>query len=678
MSRSLQDWRQWTALGWLAVAIVLCAAPLVWTISYFRDTGAMFHVIRALPVLLGAAAIFYLWLRKKTFWHLEPLWLAIPVLVALLCEPRGSLAVAWTILAAYSLGRLLLARLDVTDRDAPLAIATGFGALVLIFTAIGKLGLLYTPVIVAALLITTTPILFYWRDAVRAPGLLWDSWRQDSGMSGLWPGLVVFFAIFFVACTALIALSPVNAYDVIAYHFPLSRHYLSTHVLRPDFSLPESFFPQGGEVLGTLEFAIGGRAAAQLLVVPEFILYLWLVVRVARACCLSREAALLGAAAAAFLPFLHWTGSVPKDDLAMAVFQIGCLYALLRSYESSKAGWLYLGAFLLGQAFGIKNVALFGAIPLLLLFGWTILHRPKPLRTALLFGGLFAASGMFWAAETYVRTGNPAYPRDSGAIVSSGASHDSGISGVVRRYVEIPWAVHFAGQKAFESATPNPLGFFLVLFLPLPLLYPLRPRNPQFKACVFFTLIYIAYWSTLLSTLRYAIVPITLVVVWAADGLWRAWSQAGSVLRAALVLSAYGSMIFSLLTVLVIETNVLQVKYLLGTIGAEEYLAKTIKTSVPLFRIAALDPNGAVFGVGNCSRDFAPQPLKFGCYTCPPEGCRTEDVNQSLAGRDFGFVVVKKDDSYALVERFLRDRFGARLIEKGDDFDIFRLYHSAP
>jgi len=263
--------------------------------------------------------------------------------------------------------------------------------------------------------------------------------------------------------------------------------------------------------------------------------------------------------------------------------------------------------------------------------------------------------------------------------VSGGASHNSGISGVVRRYVEIPWAVHFAGDKgAFESATPNPLGFFLVLFLPLPLLYPLHPRNPQFRACVFFTLTYLAYWSTLLSTLRYAIVPITLLVVWAADGLWRAWSESGSVLRAALVLSAYGSMAFSLLTVMVIETNVLQVKYLLGSISAEEYLAKTINTSVPLYRIAALDPNGAVFGVSNCSRDLAPQPLQFGCYMCPPEGCRTEDLNQSLAGRGFGFVVIKKDAFYAQAEKLLREKFGARLLEKGDDFDIYRLDQSAP
>jgi len=113
-------------------------------------------------------------------------------------------------------------------------------------------------------------------------------------MAGPWPGLTLGFATLFVACSALVALSPVTAFDVLAYHFPLAEHYLEIHRLQPTHMILESFYPQGNEVLQTLQFAIGGRPAAQLLVLAQFALFLWLALRLARECGASRGRRSLG------------------------------------------------------------------------------------------------------------------------------------------------------------------------------------------------------------------------------------------------------------------------------------------------------------------------------------------------------------------------------------------------
>jgi len=354
---------------WLLPAVALSIRPFLWHVDFFRGTGPYFPVIRALPLVLAGALVLYLWFRKRGLWRIEPLVLVLPpVLLALVEQPAATILVLWAACASYLLGCRLLRALLQTDREGPIACLAGLGVLIVLLAVAGKIGWYYRPVFFALLVIVTLAGAPFWSNLLRACSAPWNAWRGDEEMASSWVGLSVFATILFSGCTALMALTPVTAFDVLAYHFPLAAIYLRDHRLVMGRTLVQSFYPQGGEAMMTLGFALGGRPAAQLIMLVFFVLFLWIVLRIARDCASSRAAAFSGVVAAATMPFLHWTGSVPKNDLALAAFQAATLYAFLQWQKGRGAGWIVAGGFFLGHSFGIKHVALFGAIPLGLMF----------------------------------------------------------------------------------------------------------------------------------------------------------------------------------------------------------------------------------------------------------------------------------------------------------------------
>ena len=220
-----------------------------------------------------------------------------------------------------------------------------------------------------------------------------------------------------------------------------------------------------------------------------FFLFLWIAFRIARDCGENSSSALLGVAAAGTLPFLHWTGSVPKNDMAVAAFQLASLYAFLQWSKARGFAWIVAGVFFLGQSFGVKHVALFGGIPLAMLFAVSIYRQPRPWRVAILLVTLLAISGFSWHLDTFLRTGNPIFPEISQRAVQGGLYvNGSTAYGFVRRYVTMPWFLFFQGWNAFESPSANPAGMFLVFFAPIPMLLR-RPWTPARRACAFLVIL---------------------------------------------------------------------------------------------------------------------------------------------------------------------------------------------
>jgi len=78
----------------------------------------------------------------------------------------------------------------------------------------------------------------------------------------------------------------------------------------------------------TAGLMLAGQPCAQMLPPVFFLLAALLLVRIVRACGGSPTGAVCGVVFAASVPFLHWTGSVAKNDLAMAFFELAALYCL--------------------------------------------------------------------------------------------------------------------------------------------------------------------------------------------------------------------------------------------------------------------------------------------------------------------------------------------------------------
>ena len=139
-----------------------------------------------------------------------------------------------------------------------------------------------------------------------------------------------------------------------------------------------SYFPQGAEVVQTAAFSLGAQYAVQLLTPGVFAVTLMLLYGIARRMGAERAATIVAVLLAASVPFIHWAGSVVKNDVYLALFQTAALYCVLRAWQGGPANWLRIGAFCLAMSFGIKHIAIFGGVALGIIVLVQLFRRPNP------------------------------------------------------------------------------------------------------------------------------------------------------------------------------------------------------------------------------------------------------------------------------------------------------------
>jgi hypothetical protein len=330
------------------------------------------------------------------------------------------------------------------------------------------------------------------------------------------------------------------------------------------------------------------------------------------------------------------------------------------------------GVFFLAQTIGIKHVAVFGGIPLGLFFAYGVWKQPRRWAAAAAVVLVFLAFGTFWTIRTTVLTGNPAFPEaPQRAVNGATLSHGRSMSQKIVRYVELPWTILFQGRSTFESPLTSPAGIILLAFFPLIFFQPAW-RNKALLACCTFAVIYFAYWSSILSTLRYAIVPFAILAVVVAGGAARFYdSEASRVVRGSLLaLEVYGLLV-AVLGMIIIEVNVPQLAYFAGRLDKPGYLRAALQTYKPLEFLQGVAPLGAgVFGIDNCSRAYAPNPLQFHCALCPPTGCDPEHIAAGLKDYQPRYVIVPEHTGVAAALDF--ERHSSRIYHD-DDFSVYEL-----
>lgn len=665
-------------LVWLAFVATVTIPQLVWHVEYFRNTGPYYWLILSSLPVLAAISLAYDELLRRRLWRWEPAVLA-PVLlfIALAVHPGATLVSVSILVATYSAGGTVSRRLglEVSSPAARLSLFSlgGFGLLTIVLFVLGLCGWFYAPIF-AALLAGATAA--GWRQAIELPrdlARLWRGWAGSDELGAPLTGMVVVFALVLAGATALVMLSPTMTFDALVYHLPDSLLFHTGHALRPSMEIPQSFFPQGVEVWQTLALALGGQFAAQMIGPLFFVLFLVLLVAVARECGASKCAAVLGVGATAATPFLHWSGSVPKNDLAMAAYELASLYCLARWTKDRRYAWPAAATFFLGQAFGVKHVALFGAIPIGLILLWTVWQHPKRMRAALGLGLIFAASCLFWHLQTYLLTGSPLFPRSSHTLVEVGGRGPRGFWPAVLRYLRLPWRWHFRGSWVFESVTPNPMGVFLMLFAPLALLVRRERWTTAQKLCAFFVVCYLPYWALAAIALRYAIVPFSLVFLFLASRLEEFMHEASRLIRVSARLAALYSFLFAIPIVLVIEVNALEVSYVFGRVDLKTYLTAALPSYRSLEAIRKLDPGAPVYGVSNCTRYYAPDPLHFQCTMCDTAQCELSALVAVLDQGRFRYLILPNLPDFQPWSEEVVKRYAAREVHRDDWFLVFRL-----
>lgn len=665
-------------LAWLAAWAVLFVDPVQRHFAAFDDSAPLFgSLIRIVAPALVGASLLYAWARPRWLRRIEPAALAAlaaaPVLV---WKPLAALTVLVLAAAAFALGHLVLRRLGFLEDDPleALVLAAGCGFALISFALflVGLLGGL-SPGPVG--LLTLAALLAGRRDLPACIPLLRRSvaaWAASGAATSFPAGVSSFFAAVFIVPAAMVALAPALAHDALAMHLPAARFYVERHALQPLPFLDYSYYPQSFELLMAAQWPFGGQAGAQLLSPLLFALTLAALALVGKTLGLSPAARWVGVASVFALPFVHWTGSVVKNDLALALFAALALYCRLRSADDSR--WLRLSVFFLASGMAVKYTATFVVAPMGALYLWRLPRLRRPVREALLWVGLFSVFALGWPLRAYLLTGNPVHPSQmSWAVESLRPNEMRPVETRSIPYWKIPWTIHFDGPNAFESPSANPMGFFLLLFVPGWLFRRAATGRAARLATLVFTALFFLYWGSVWPIIRYAIVPLSALVLMTAGGL-AAWREAvGPRVRLALDVALAANFAFCLMPALISSVNGPQLELFAGRISEREYLRRTLITYPALeYLSSAAKPRDWILSIGANSGAYAPDPgrIRYENLTDPDYGLLVLPDYLRIARYDW--LIVPADRAEQALER-LPDGWSCEERFRDDALSVCRL-----
>ena len=661
---------------WLTAAASATFPLFLWHVQYFQRPGTKFFTLLLIALCAVTAGLpLYHRLRQRGLWRYELAVLAgLPLLAGLIYETRGTLTTLWLFISACALGRWVLERAGLKTsnglEEIVLPAGIGLGLLACALFALGLTGALYP--LAFALLLTAICLIFFrcipplWT----AIGSLYRQWGvTEEFRSGLGTVLIV-FAVVFAACGVMVILAPSVAYDVLRYHLAEVKAYSAQHALRPLPLLDASYRPQNTELWMTLAYALGGQPAAQMVSPVFFALTLLMLFAIALRTGAGTLGSLAGAVFAGTIPFLHWTGSVAKDDVALAFFLLAALYAYLRSRETGNFVWIRLGVFFMAIAAGVKEIAVFAVPPFAVFFALAAWRQPRRLRTFASLALIFTVFGLFWYVRDFSLTGNPVHPWKLATAISPHRRLEWGAAAL--RFVQLPWRMHFSGQRFFESLLPNPLGIFFVLFAPVWLMVRRRTGAITLeRTCLLFTAAYVAYWATMLATLRFGITPIVILAVFTGARLAALYQNSPAWTNRVFLGACVYCLWFALLAAAIVEINAPQFQLFAGTIDKAGYLCQALGTYPSLeYLKTQVAPGDRVLGVENCSAAYAPDPAAFDCFWPPAWPINRAELEARLRKPQFRFLILPTGQVDAGTPKGLDD---AALLYRDAAFCLYRL-----
>lgn len=670
----------WLAAGvwgfWILLSLLLTRRAYRFHLRHFEPqstlllAGIVLVACVALHFLLRLAAI-----RQVTL----PLLAASVVAGLVFFEPLALIVTTVSFVACYGLGRFLRERfgLAVEAGSQEIALSAGLG-LALSTWALFWLGLahLYRAPVFLVLLLGAY---IAFRREIKG---LWTSYEHLQGtltsvLAKKDPlvSIAVVFGVAQVLVGLLVVLTPALDADFLSFHFPLVRFYSAQHALTPLTTVDYTYYPQGVEVLMTFGHVLAGQAADRMIPQIFFVLLLLMIPAVAHELGLSRRAAVVAIVFVAALPFLHRTAVFAKNDPALAFFQLGALLCYLRSRNAPDGHWLRLGTIFLAASFAVKHIALFGAIPIGLLYLWQLRRRRRPIREAVIMAGLFAAIALPWHVRTFVLKGNPVYPRQvkiATAVVGRGNQAPAGRAKI--GYLRAPLAILFRGGYFFESASRNPLGILFIVLLGAWLAVRRRERSRVELACLLFCLAYYLYWAAIWPVVRYAIVPFLLLATMMSGRLVALRDQAGAVTRSLAVSAWVYGLFFALLVTLIFEVRPGQIGYLMGNVTESQYLSLNDRRYDSLdFLAQNTDPDALIYSVGNRAVGFAPDPNRF--YTPPLDRpvSTNDEILTDLQKRPYRLLILPTSPSVEETENALSAQYRLSYLYGDKAFRIYRL-----
>jgi hypothetical protein len=653
-------WMVIAFIVWICAIVALAFRPLLENLDIFRQVDPKLYILilAALAASVIAATAYHL-IRRSGFSPWEPS--ILPLLFLLLCAiyaPRGLAVALWMLAAAFALGRFAT-RIFRVQADVFLSWLMGLGIYSLLFFVLGISHAFYPWAF--ALLLAIPPLLFWksFRDLILEFKTMRAAWLNDPDIRAPHVSIAMFAAIVLALLTTATLLTPAWNGDTVRFHLPLMRVFLSAHALTVPSVIPYGYFPQGFEVLGAAAYAFAGRPGAQFLNPAFFCIGLMLAYRIARECGIARSWAIAGVVMAASIPFLHWSGSVTKNDFPLAAYQLAALLCWFRWRDTKLFRWLAISAFFIALSFGIKHVAIFGAIPWALACLYTMWNQPKRLLHVTSLGAIVLALGLIWQARAYVGTGNPFFPLTAQEQIKGRRNRMRRARWV--QFVAAPYDVHFNGKANFQSPTENPLGILLLLLAPLWLIRRARGTSWCSEALLWlFVVLYYLPWAFEAAVLRYALAPVLLLAILGVARL--------PLFPKPVAIAALGvALLFSLPVLVLVEMAPAQIPLFLKQINAATFLRRTLPPFGAVeFLSRRASPSDHILSIGDWAAAYAPNPANFDSLYSNRRKYSSAALNRLLKPDDRFLILPAGPDLAPLEAAIPHDRMPTRVYQDRD------------
>ncbi len=397
-------------------------------------------------------------------------------------------AALWLIVVALGLGLWLWRWLGPQDGE-PLDVllfswGMGFGALGLLVLFVGLAGWLTRPflfLLTICLTLAGLPVLLPFLRTMKVG-------KRPSP-------LVLLYLTAALGLALTLALLPPTDWDGLFYHLKGPKLHLAAGQIRPGIDIPHLNFPSLFEMLFMLAMALRSDVTAVLLHFACVFLLSGLVYAVTRH--IQGGQGWTAVLLLFSMPMLLSLGSWAYNDLALAFYQAGALYALLRWQQAQQRHWLSLSGLFCGLAMGLKYTSFVSPLVLAALIAWE--SRPRwaqIVRHLLQFALPALLVALPWYVKNFVFTGNPTYPFvfngrfwddfRTAAYSSSG----SGIGFDPIALLRLPYDLTLGIRDASQDGQMGPL--FLAM-LPLLFVYALRMPKPL-RHILWFVLGQYAFW----------------------------------------------------------------------------------------------------------------------------------------------------------------------------------------
>jgi hypothetical protein len=168
--------------------------------------------------------------------------------------------------------------------------------------------------------------------------------------------------------------------------------------------------------------------------------------------------------------------------------------------------------------------------------------------------------------------------------------------------------------------------------------------------------IYLAYWSTALTTLRYAIAPIAILFLGAAARMARFYQNSSTPVQVSILGGVIYCFLFAIPGIMIAKINGPQLALFSGRIDQAGYLRQTLITYAPLeFLRNHASSDERIFAVEVFSRAYAPNPVMVDSELCGAAGsCAAVDVLRELERGNYTYLILPDKPMYGAVVESLR------------------------